>query len=249
MIRTIIIDDEPDCCEVLTILLEKHCRQVKVEAVCYSAGEAIKAIAEYAPQLVFLDIEMPHINGFELLEKLPVINFEIIFTTSYDQYAIKAIRFSALDYLLKPIDREELQLAITKVTKRLHHPLPQQLEILMQKFQHQVNKVNRIALPTMEGLQLIPLDSIISCASSSNYTILFMKENQKLIVSRTLKDIEEMLEDYNFLRVHHSYLVNINEIRKYIRGEGGSVVMSDGSSVYVSRSKKELLLKKIQLNN
>jgi two-component system LytT family response regulator len=247
MIRAIIIDDEPDCCEVLTMLLVRHCPEVKVDAICYSAEEALDAIQKHSPQLVFLDIEMPHMNGFELLEKLPTINFEIIFTTSYDQYAIKAIRFSALDYLLKPIDREELQLAVSKASTRLQHPLPQQLEILMQKFHHQVNKINRIALPTMEGLQLIPLESIISCSSSSNYTILSMKENQKLTVSRTLKDIEEMLEDYNFIRVHHSYLVNVNEIRKYIRGEGGSLVMSDGSSIDVSRSKKDLLLKKIQV--
>jgi two-component system LytT family response regulator len=192
---------------------------------------------------------MPHMNGFELLESLPAISFEIIFTTSYDQYAIKAIRFSALDYLLKPVDREELQIAVKKAIGRLQHPLPQQLEILMQKFHRQVNKVDRIALPTMEGLQLISIDSIISCASSSNYTILLMKDNQKLTVSRTLKDIEEMLEDYNFLRVHHSYLVNVNEIRKYIRGEGGSVVMSDGSCVDVSRSKKDVLLKKIQVGH
>lgn len=247
MIKAIIIDDEPDCCEVLSLLLERYCPEVKVEAICYSAEDGIEKITGHSPQLVFLDIEMPHMNGFELLEILPQIDFEIIFTTSYDQYAIKAIRFSALDYLLKPIDREELQIAVKKVTSRLHHPLPQQLEILMQKFHHQANKVNRIALPTMEGLQLIALDSIISCASKSNYTILSMKENQKLTISRTLKDIEEMLEDYNFLRVHNSYLVNVNEIRKYIRGEGGSLIMSDGSSIDVSRSKKDLLLKKIQL--
>ena len=247
MIKAIIIDDEPDCCEVLTILLEKHCPEIKVVSTCYSAEQGIAAIMDNAPQLVFLDIEMPHMNGFKLLEALPSINFEIIFTTSYDQYAIKAIRFSALDYLLKPIDREELQAAIAKAAKRLQHPLPQQLEILIQKFNHQVNKVNRIALPTTEGLQLISLDSIISCASSSNYTILLMKENQKLTVSRTLKDIEEMLDDYNFMRVHHSYLVNVNEIRKYIRGEGGNLIMSDGSSVDVSRSKKDMLLKKLQL--
>jgi two-component system LytT family response regulator len=244
MIRAVIIDDEPDCCHVLSMLLEKHCPEVKVDAIYYSSEAAIKGIIAHSPQLVFLDIEMPHRNGFELLEALPAINFEIIFTTSYDQYAIKAIRFSALDYLLKPVDREELQLAVKKAIGRLSHPLPQQLEILMQKFHH-ANTVNRIALPTGEGLQLIPTDTIISCSSSSNYTILCMKANQKLTVSRTLKDIEEMLEDYNFFRVHNSYLVNLDEIRKYIRGEGGSVIMSDGSSIDVSRSKKDLLLKKI----
>ncbi len=246
MISAIIIDDEPYSCDVLNTLLERHCPNVKVEAVCYSSQEAIHVIARHNPQLVFLDIEMPHMNGFQLLEKLPHNDFEVIFTTSYDQYAIKAIRFSALDYLLKPVDREELQEAVFKAMKRLENPLPQQLEILLQKLNRPPNQVKQIPLPTMEGLQLIPLDSIISCASSSNYTIISLKENQKLIVSRTLKEIEEMLEDYAFLRVHHSFLVNLNEIRKYIRGEGGVLIMSDGSSVDVSRSKKEQLLKKLQ---
>jgi two-component system LytT family response regulator len=246
MIKAIIVDDEPYCCDVLNTLLERYCPEVVVEAVCYSAEEAIAALARHPVQLVFLDIEMPHMNGFQLLEKLPIIDFELIFTTSYDQYAIKAIRFSALDYLLKPVDREELQMAVRKAVQRLRHPLPQQLEILLQKFLQPAVQVKRIALPTMEGLQLISLDSIISCASSSNYTIFWLKENQKLIVSRTLKEVEEMLEEHTFLRVHHSYLVNLHEIRKYIKGEGGCLIMSDGSSIDVSRSKKELLLKKLQ---
>ncbi|MFT3826668.1 MAG: LytTR family DNA-binding domain-containing protein [Chitinophagaceae bacterium] len=245
MINAVIIDDEPHCCEVLELLLEKYCPDVRVLATCYSAEEALKTLSSVEPQLVFLDIEMPHMNGFQLLEQLPRIRFELIFTTSYDQYAIKAIRFSALDYLLKPIDREELQVAVRKAIQRLTSPLPQQLEILLQKFHQPSGPVNRIALPTMEGLQLIPLDSIISCASSSNYTILALKDNQKLVVSRTLKEIEEMLEEHPFLRVHHSFLVNLNEIRKYIKGEGGSLVMSDGSSVDVSRSKKDLLMKRL----
>jgi two-component system, LytTR family, response regulator len=246
MIKAIIVDDEPHCCEVLSMLLERYCPEVSVEAVCYSSTEAVELLSKATAKLVFLDIEMPHMNGFQLLEKLPAINFELIFTTSYDQYAIKAIRFSALDYLLKPVDREELQIAVRRAAQRLQSPLPQQFEILLQKLLHPAAQVSRIALPTMEGLQLIPIDSIISCTSSSNYTILSLKENQKLVVSRTLKEIEEMLDEHTFLRVHHSYLVNLNEIRKYIKGEGGSLIMSDGSSVDVSRSKKEQLMKKLQ---
>jgi two-component system LytT family response regulator len=246
MIKAVIVDDEPHCCEVLSMLLEKYCPEVEVEAICYSAPEAVNLLSNTSARLVFLDIEMPHMNGFQLLEKLPAINFELIFTTSYDQYAIKAIRFSALDYLLKPIDREELQIAVRKAAQRLQSPMPQQLEILLQKLLQPAAQVTRIALPTMEGLQLIPIDSIISCTSSSNYTILSLKENQKLVVSRTLKEIEEMLDEHTFLRVHHSYLVNLNEIRKYIKGEGGSLIMSDGTSVDVSRSKKEQLMKRLQ---
>ncbi len=246
MLKAIIIDDEPYCCESLATLLQRYSPQVQVADVCYSGETALAAIKELKPHLVFLDIEMPLMNGFELLEKLPDINFELIFTTSYDQYAIKAIRFSALDYLLKPVDREELQQAVQKVVQRVNHPLPQQLEILLQKIHQPSSAVQRIALPTMEGLQLVPIQSIISCASSSNYTIFLLKDKQKITVSRTLKEMEEMLEEHSFLRVHHSFLVNLNEISKYIKGEGGYLVMSDSSTVDVSRSKKELLLQKLQ---
>lgn len=244
MLNAIIVDDEPYCCEVLSTLLERYCPEVKVMAVCSSAEEALKAIQRLEPQLVFLDIEMPHMNGFEILERLPEINFHLVFTTSYDQYAIKAIRFSAIDYLLKPIDREELQKAVQKVMKQIQKPISQQLEILLQKLNHST-AVNKVALPTMEGLQMVNVDSIIRCESDSNYTIICLKDKQKLVVARTLKEIEEMLEDYPFARVHHSYMVNLNEINKYIRGEGGYLVMSDGSQVDVSRSKKESLLKKL----
>jgi len=246
MIKAIIIDDEPYCCDALQILLERYCPQVRVAAICTSGEQALISIPEHKPQLVFLDIEMPQMNGFDLLERLPEMNFELIFTTSYNQYAIKAIRFSALDYLLKPIDREELQNAVQRVVNRINHPLTQQLEILLEKIHKPSTVTQRIALPTMEGLQLIPIQSIISCASSSNYTIFFLKDKQKITVSRTLKEVEEMLDEYSFLRVHHSYLVNLNQISKYVKGEGGYLVMSDGSTVDVSRSKKELLIEKLQ---
>ena len=242
--RAIIVDDEPYCCEALATLLERYCPELKISDICYSGESAIKSIEELKPDLVFLDIEMPYMNGFEMLEKLPEINFELVFTTSYDQYAIRAIRFSAIDYLLKPVDREELQHAMQRVIQRLNHNLPQQLEILLQKVHHP-SAVQRIALPTQEGLQLIPIASIISCASSSNYTIFSLKNNQKITVSRTLKETEEMLEEYSFLRVHNSHVVNLNEISKYIKGEGGYLVMSDNSTIDVSRSKKEILLQKL----
>jgi two-component system LytT family response regulator len=244
MLKAIIIDDEPDCCETLSMLLERYCPEVGVTAVCHSGAAALQAIPEQKPQLVFLDIEMPHMNGFQLLEQLPAIDFELIFTTSYDQYAIKAIRFSALDYLLKPVDREELRQAVQKVVKRQQPPLPQQLEILLQKL-HQP-ATSKIAIPTMEGLQMIPVASIISCKSDSNYTTLYLKGKQKMTASRTLKEVEEMLEGLSFLRVHQSHLVNLDEVGKYVRGEGGYLVMSDGSAVDVARSRKDLLLQKLQ---
>lgn len=246
MIRALVIDDEPYSCEALVELLTKYCPEVQVIKVCHSGADALIAIKEHAPQLLFLDIEMPRMNGFELLEKVAEVNFELIFTTSYDQYAIKAIRMSALDYLLKPIDRQELEKAVQKVTQRLVRPQMQQIEMLLQKLNNPGTPMFKIALPTLEGLQLIPIDSIICCTADSNYTTFRLKGKEKIIVSKTLKDVEELLSEYSFLRVHHSSLVNLNEIDKYIKGEGGYLVMSDGSHVDVSRSRKEMLLKKLQ---
>ena len=248
MITATIVDDEPYCCESLATLLERYCLDVKVLDICYSAADALQSIHEQKPQILFLDIEMPRMNGFELLEKLPEIDFELIFTTSYDQYAIKAIRFSALDYLLKPVDREELQKAVQKAIARLKHPLPEQIELLLQKLNHPAIAINKIAIPTVEGLQMVLVEMILSCGADSNYTVLHLKNKQKIIASRTLKEVEEMLEDYSFARVHNSWLVNLNEVEKYIRGEGGYLLMSDGTTVDVSRSRKEILLKKLQRN-
>ncbi|HET6769135.1 MAG TPA: response regulator [Chitinophagaceae bacterium] len=244
MLNAIIIDDEPYCCEALATLLE-DIPEVEVQAICQNGVDALDSIKKYSPDLVFLDVEMPKMNGFEMLEQLPAVNFEIIFTTSYDQYALKAIRFSAIDYLLKPVDSEELQQAIHKVMQRSRKPIAQQLEILMQKFHHPSTPINKIAMPTMEGLQMIPVDSIISCESDSNYTILLLKNNKKIVVSRTLKEIEELLEEHSFVRVHRCYLANLNEVEKYVKGEGGYLVMSDGTTIDVARNKKEVLLKKL----
>ncbi|MFI5188259.1 MAG: LytR/AlgR family response regulator transcription factor [Chitinophagales bacterium] len=219
--------------------------EVEIAVICRNGFEGLSSIRQLAPALVFLDVEMPKMNGFEMLEQLAPINFHLIFTTSYDQYAIKAFRFSAIDYLLKPVDREELQKAVHKVMQYSQPPFPQQLEILMQKFHQPAASINKIALPTIEGLQMIPIDSIISCESDDNYTVLLLKNKRKIVVSSTLKEIEEILEDHSFVRVHRSYLVNLNEIEKYLKGEGGYLVMSDGSTVDVSRTKKEVLLKRL----
>lgn len=246
MIKAIIIDDEPRAGKGLAILIEKHCPEIELVAICQDSRKAIDLIQELQPQLVFLDVEMPHMNGFELLEKLLPASFEVIFTTSYDQYAIKAIKFSALDYLLKPVGAGELQTAVKKFQKRSPASLALQVDILLSQLRRSKTVPNRIALSTMEGLQIIAITDIICCSASGNYTILTLKNNQKLTVSRQLKDIEEMLGEESFMRVHHSYLVNLEEIKKYTRGEGGSLLMSDGSIVDVSRTKKEMLLHKLQ---
>jgi two-component system LytT family response regulator len=245
-ITAMIVDDERNSCEALQLLLQQNCPSVDVVAISHSGADALQKIQTLHPQLVFLNIEMPSMNGFQLLERLPKVDFELIFTTSYDQYAIKAFKFSALDYLLKPVDREELEKAVQKAAQKLNGNLSQQLQILLQKIHHPSVPVQRIALPTMQGLELVPVKDIISCSASNNYTELFLADKKKLLVSRTLKEIEEMLDDYSFLRVHHSHIVNLNAIIRYIKGEGGYLIMSDGSTIDVSRSRKDELLKKLQ---
>ena len=245
MIKAFIIDDEPNCCKTLSILLERYCPEVAVTGTFTNGPDALQAITAISPDLVFLDVQMPKMNGFEMLEKLPAINFHLIFTTSYDQYALKAFRFSAIDYLLKPVDREELQSAVKKVVERNTDTGAEQLRVMFQKLHHPSSTKNKIALPTMEGLQMIPVESIICCEADDNYTRLVLKDNKKLVVSCTLRVIEEMLEEHSFLRVHRSFLVNLNEVEKYVKADGGYVVMSDGEQIYISRNKKEELLKKL----
>jgi two-component system LytT family response regulator len=249
MIKAILIDDEAHCLDTLNMLLTDYCPEVKVMERYSSAKKALEGIEKIKPELVFLDIEMPVMNGFELLEKFESIPFSVIFTTSYDQYAIKAIRFSALDYLLKPIDPVELVAAIHKVQSQKKQPSAEQFLMLMERIQHKETGFLKIAVPTAEGFELIPADQLIRCEADDNYTHLYLKNKTKIIACRSLKEMEEQLSDFNyFIRVHHSYLVNLNEVSKYIRGEGGYLVMNDGSTVNVSRNRKELLLKKLLPN-
>jgi two-component system LytT family response regulator len=216
---------------------------VQVIAGCISGKEAIPLLKEQKPDLVFLDIEMPHINGFEMLQALPRIDFDIIFTTAYDQFAIKAIKFSALDYLLKPIDKDELAGAVDKINT---HPSrfisTRQLDLLLQNMQSARHGLETIALPTLEGYEMVQAAHIVRCESDSNYTLIFLKNGTKILVSKTLKEVEELLEGHSFFRVHHSHLVNLNEIKKYVKGDGGYLVMSNNNAVSVSRSKKDALL-------
>jgi len=244
MITATIVDDEPNCCEALATLLERYCPEVKILDICYSAADALKSIKEQKPKILFLDIEMPHMNGFELLQKIPDLDFELIFTTSYDQYAVKAIRFSALDYLLKPIVAKELVLAVNRVKMQKAPPSAEQLRMLMDQVQHKILGFTKIAIPTIEGFELIPADQVLRCEADDNYTYLFLKNKTKITACRTLKEVEEQLHAFPFFtRVHHSNLVNMNEVTKYMRGEQSYLIMSDGSSVQVSRRRRESLMK------
>jgi len=246
MIRSILVDDEVNSLDALTILLNEFCPQVDVVARCPSPQMALDLIRKMSPDLLFLDIEMPGLNGFELLEKLGSISFPVIFTTSYDQYGIKAIKFSALDYVLKPIDPHELVAAVNKVQVQTHLPTPTQYEFLLSQIHNRDLRLHKLGIPTNDGYVLISVDQIVFCEANDNYTHFRLKGGQNITACRTLKEIEEQLSEIPFLiRVHHSYLVNLNEVLKYVRGEGGYLVMNDGTSVNVSRSRKDSLLRKI----
>lgn len=244
MIKAILVDDEEHCLDTLSILLQEYCPQVQILEKCCSAKTAFRVIEKAKPSLVFLDIEMPGMNGFEMLEQFAEITFAVIFTTSYDQYAIKAIRFNALDYLLKPIASSELIVAVRKVQTQKYLPLQEQFQLLIHHMEHKETGFRKVAVPTLDGFELIDMDQIVRCEAADNYTCIFLKKANKVVACRSLKDIEGQLRHFSFfLRVHHSYIVNLNEVVKYVRGEGGYVMMSDGSSVNVAKSRKEALLK------
>lgn len=243
MIKAVIIEDEEHSRKMLQQLLEEHCPQIKVLAEADSVTSGFSVIAEYRPQLVFLDIELHSDTSFEILEKLPDINFEVIFTTAFDHYALKAIKFCAIDYLLKPIDLAELLIAIAKAEKRLDREyLNKNLEVLLNNIKGGSQNNHKIALPTLEGLLFVKVSDIIYCESEGPYTRFFLRQPDKIITSKNLKEYEDLLSDYSFFRIHKSYLVNLQEIQKYIRGEGGQLIMSNGAALAVSKQRKENFL-------
>lgn len=246
MIKTIIIDDEKHCSDNLHWQLSQYCPEVEIVAICDNAEDGLNEIYGRQPQLVFLDVEMPRVSGFEMLEKLTEINFDIVFTTAFNQYAIRAIKFGALDYLVKPIDKDELHAAVDKVSRQTHDESLKQLTALLTHIRKSNDlSFQKIALPTIHGFELIPLNNVIYCESKSNYTNICLNNGQQLLVSKTLKDIEELLNMEPFFRVHHSFLVNLQYTIRYNRGEGGSLVLNNDVVIPVSRNKKEELLRLI----
>lgn len=241
-LRTIIVDDESHCVKTLAWQLNEFCAQVEVVAKCTDPEDAIVQIRALKPDLVMLDIEMPNMNAFDMLKHLERVDFDIIFTTAYDQFAVSAFRVSALDYLLKPIVEEELVAAIDKAIARHGGANPQQLELLHERLAEPKKPPERMAVPTRDGLEFISVKGIIYCESESNYTHIVMDDGKPHFINRTLKEIQEALEGANFFRIHNSYLVSLDHVRKYVRGDGGYLVMSNGKSLTVSRAKKDELM-------
>ena len=239
MIRCILVDDESNSLEMMEWLLKTYCPQVKIEAMCQGAAEGIEAIEQFRPDLVFLDIEMPHMNGFDMLEKIGRINFDVVFCTAYDQFAIKAFKYSALNYLLKPVDPDDLQQTIRRIEEKKTVPGKEQIDLLLQNLKQAAKPaLQRIALTTNDGLLFVSTADIMYCEAESNYTSVVLA-GRKVLVSKTLKEIDDALEGQEFYRIHNSFLVNLNHIQKYVRGDGGYVVMNDGKAVSISRSKRQ----------
>ena len=245
MISAIIIDDEAKGRLALREKLLSYCPQIKVVAEATNGQEALMLIQHHKPQLIFLDIEMPKMNGFEMLNELPEKDFHIIFTTAYDQYAIKAIKYAAFDYLLKPIDIQELQEAISNVETRENNQTKKQVELLQQNMLHPKKQLNKLAIPTLEGLLFFDINDIIHLEANSNYTNIYFTNKTKITASKTLKEFEELLPEDIFFRTHHSHLINLNYIKRYIKGDGGQIELQNGSYVDVARRKKEEFLKAI----
>lgn len=239
MIKCVIVDDEKNCLEMLEWLLKTYAPSVTIAAMCTSAEKGIEAIREHRPDVVFLDIEMPRMNGFDMLEKFDRLHFDVVFTTAYDKFAIKAFRYSALNYLLKPIDPDDLIETIRRINDKRNVPSREQIELLFQHVRPVKNTPPRIALTTGDGMIFVPTQDILYCEAESNYTSVVLASSKKVVVSKVLKDIDEALSGPDFFRVHNSYLINLNRIKKFVRGEGGYVVMDNDTAITISRSRRQ----------
>ena len=247
MLRSILIDDEPQNAVILKKDLEMHCPVVEVIAVCHSAKEGIMSIKKEKPDLVFLDIEMPWMNGFEMLEVLDEINFSIIFTTAHDQFAAKAFRISAVDYLLKPIDAADLKEAVRKAQEKIEKQHDNiHIENLLRNIK-QPSSQQKIALPYRDGYEFVEVSHIIYCQAEGAYTKVFLDNKKYILVSKTLGDIEELLPADLFQRIHHSTVVNLNYVTHFVRTDGGYVKLQTGEQLTVSKSKKELVMERLGL--
>lgn len=237
----IIVDDEKHCRDVLGLLLQRFCPQVQLLASCADGTEGYQAIEMHHPDLVFLDIEMPGMSGFDMLEACRFTKFDVIFTTAYNEYAIKAIRHNALDYILKPIDKDELVQSVQKAEQERLTRSSAKIDTFVE-YLHRQKTGDRIALPTLEGLQIINSEEIYYCESDGGYTRFFLTNGKIVLISKTLKEVEDVLETKGFCRVHHGYLINLRYVQRYIRGDGGEVIMENNKNIPVSRNKKQEFL-------
>ena len=247
MIKAIIIDDEINNSNYLQSLIETHVPDVTLLGIASNVNDGIKLIEEKKPQIVFLDVELQTATGFDLLNKIPNIGFSVIFATAHQHYAMQAIKFAALDFLLKPVDAEELKIAVKKATKhQKENTFAKSMDVLLENF-HGKKEQKKIAISTAGGMNVMEIKEIIYCQSDGPYTNIFLPA-QKIMSSKHLKEYENLLTEYGFFRIHKSFLVNLAEIKKYSKSDGGFVIMSNGDKVDVSEKKKDELMTKLSSN-
>ncbi len=240
MFKTIVIDDEQDAIDFLCGALGQYCPDVEVVGCATNITEGLKEIILKDPEIVFLDIAMPAGNGFELLNQIPDRNFEVIFVTAYNEHAIQAFRYSAIDYLLKPVDITELVTAVNKVTKSFTRAKLNVVNVLLDNLKSGIPR--KLALPTTNGFEYVVIDDIIRIEADRSYCCFYLTQRRKHLVSKCLNDYHQLLESNNFFRVHNSHLINMKHVKSYLRRDGGCVEMSDCSQIPVSRTKKEYFL-------
>src|SRR5436190_7485545 len=243
MINAVIIDDETRSIKLMKNILSKFCPQVHLIGDANNGQTGQELIQQKKPELVFLDIEMPYGNGFDLLNALMPIDFEVIFVTAFDKYMLQALKYSALDYLLKPVNIAELKAAVKHAETRINkNSINQQLTILLENFKKHESGLKKIAIPTADGFDFVLIEDIVRCEAQGPYTRLFIKDSKKILVSKPLKEYESLLPDNIFLRIHNSHLVNLNFIKKYNRGRGGYIEMDDGTTLEVATRRKDEFL-------
>ena len=246
MIRALIVDDEPKNIRILHGLLQSYCPQVHVTGEANGFHKALELIESSHPDLLFLDIEMPYGNAFDLLEKIMPVKFEIIFVTAFNDYALKAFRYSALDYLLKPVNIDELKAAVAKAQQKLDQ---KNINLQLNNFINNFKKaeLQKIALPLLDGLLFVPIPEITYLHAKGSYTDVHLHNGEIHTTARTIKDYEDMLSQDTFCRVHHAYLINVNHIKKYSKGRGGLIEMEDGAIIEVSVRRKDEFLSRFGL--
>jgi two-component system LytT family response regulator len=236
--KAVIVEDEIHNREALKNLITEYCPDVNVAGLAGSVSEAVTVIKQTNPDLVFLDIELQTGTGFDVLTQLPNLDFDVIFTTAYEHYAIKAIKFSSLDYLLKPIDLEELQAAIQKARDRFEESsYKEQLNVLLSNLNGKTMK--NICLATGDKIEFVKIEEIALCEAAGSYTNVHLRDNRKIMVSKHLKEYETLLADENFMRVHNSYLINLKEVKEFVKSDGGYIIMNNNHQVSISPKKKD----------
>ena len=242
-LRTVIVDDEHDAVDFISSIIGEYCPSLEVTGKAHNVNEGISVVSEKKPDLLFLDVEMPNGTGFDLLSHFPEKDFDVIFITAFNHYAIRAIKFSAVDYILKPININEFIEAVGRVTvKRREKPLQanENIKVLMENLRSTVP--SRLAIPTIDGMEYLNPREILRIEADRSYSWFYLSSNRKILVSKHLKEFQELLGDRHFFRSHNSHLINLKFVRKFIRKEGGYIEMSDGSLIPISRNKKDIFL-------